>query len=114
MRRSQDPGIGDPPLPEYRCRGGLFQAPGCAPYSLAASDEGSNGMGAEEHAAAVAGGDPNGVGTFQRDRYVLGLEEIDQTQMAVAGGKGAHLGELARIDGIPVPPGFCVTTDAFR
>jgi len=47
-------------------------------------------------------------------RYVLGLEEIDQTQAALAGGKGAHLGELSRIDGIRVPAGFCVTTDAFR
>ena len=47
-------------------------------------------------------------------RYVLGLQEIDQTQAAVVGGKGAHLGELSRIDGIRVPPGFCVTTDAFR
>src|SRR4051812_38403960 len=48
------------------------------------------------------------------DRYVLELEEIDQTQVAVAGGKGANLGELSRIDGVRVPPGFCVTTDAFR
>src|SRR5215472_6905220 len=46
--------------------------------------------------------------------YVLGLEEIDKTQVALAGGKGAHLGELSRIEGIRVPPGFCVTTDAFR
>src|SRR5207249_7316533 len=46
--------------------------------------------------------------------YVLGLEEIDQTQVAVVGGKGAHLGELSRIEGIHVPAGFCVTTDAFR
>jgi rifampicin phosphotransferase len=45
---------------------------------------------------------------------VLGLDEIDQTQVAVVGGKGAHLGELARIEGIRVPAGFCVTTDAFR
>lgn len=52
-------------------------------------------MGTEEHAA------------------VLGLAEIDDTQVAVVGGKGAHLGELSRIAGIRVPPGFCVTTDAF-
>ena len=45
---------------------------------------------------------------------VLGLEEIDATQVAVAGGKGASLGELSRIEGVRVPPGFCVTTDAFR
>jgi rifampicin phosphotransferase len=46
--------------------------------------------------------------------YVLGLQEIDQTQVAVGGGKGAHLGELSRIEGVRVPAGFCVTTDAFR
>src|SRR5947209_131804 len=46
--------------------------------------------------------------------YLLGLHEIDQTQVAVAGGKGAHLGELSRIEGIRVPAGVCVTTDAFR
>ncbi len=46
--------------------------------------------------------------------YVLGLPEIDQTQVAVVGGKGAHLGELSRIEGIRVPAGFCVTTDAFQ
>jgi rifampicin phosphotransferase len=46
--------------------------------------------------------------------YVLGFQEIDQTQVAVVGGKGAHLGELSRIEGVRVPAGFCVTTDAFR
>jgi rifampicin phosphotransferase len=46
--------------------------------------------------------------------YVLGFQEIDQTQVAVVGGKGARLGELSRIEGIRVPAGFCVTTDAFR
>jgi pyruvate,water dikinase len=45
--------------------------------------------------------------------YVLPFEEIDQTQGARVGGKGAHLGEVSRIDGIRVPAGFCVTTDAF-
>ena len=52
--------------------------------------------------------------TFQPDADVLGFQEIDRTQVAVVGGKGAHLGELSRIDGIRVPAGFCVTTDAFR
>jgi pyruvate,water dikinase len=46
--------------------------------------------------------------------YVLGFQEIDQTQIAIVGGKGAHLGELSRIEGVRVPAGFCVTTDAFR
>jgi rifampicin phosphotransferase len=48
------------------------------------------------------------------DCYVLGLQKIDQTKVAVVGGKGAQLGELSRIEGIHVPAGFCVTTDAFR
>lgn len=46
--------------------------------------------------------------------YVLALREIDQTQIAIVGGKGAHLGELSRIEGIRVPPGFCLTTEAFQ
>jgi phosphoenolpyruvate synthase/pyruvate phosphate dikinase len=46
--------------------------------------------------------------------YVLGFQEIDQTQIAVVGGKGAHLGELSRIEGLRVPAGFCVTTEAFE
>ncbi|MEO3755548.1 rifamycin-inactivating phosphotransferase [Streptomyces sp. B6B3] len=48
------------------------------------------------------------------ERYVLDLREVDQTQGAVVGGKGAHLGGLSRIEGVRVPGGFCVTTDAFR
>src|SRR5215207_4966482 len=48
------------------------------------------------------------------DCYVLGFQEIDRTQVAVVGGKGAHLGELSRIEGLRVPAGFCVTTDAFQ
>ena len=45
---------------------------------------------------------------------VLDLQEIDQTQVAAVGGKGARLGELTRIGGVHVPAGFCVTTDAYR
>ncbi|MFJ3783020.1 rifamycin-inactivating phosphotransferase [Streptomyces sp. NPDC090093] len=47
-------------------------------------------------------------------RYVWDLRETDETRVAAVGGKGAHLGALARIDGVRVPDGFCVTTDAFR
>ncbi len=47
-------------------------------------------------------------------RNVLRFEEIDRTQADAVGGKGAHLGELSRLHGVHVPPGFCVTTDAFR
>ncbi|MFL6049969.1 MAG: rifamycin-inactivating phosphotransferase [Gaiellales bacterium] len=47
-------------------------------------------------------------------RYVVGLEQTDRTQVARVGGKAAHLGELSRLDGIRVPAGCCVTTEAFR
>ena len=46
--------------------------------------------------------------------YVLDFKEIDQSDVAVAGGKGALLGELSRISGVQVPAGFCVTAAAFR
>ncbi|MGW6355089.1 rifamycin-inactivating phosphotransferase [Streptomyces sp. NPDC055092] len=48
------------------------------------------------------------------EQYVLDLQDVDGTQVALVGGKGAHLGGLSRIEGIRVPGGFCVTTDAFR
>jgi pyruvate,water dikinase len=75
---------------------------------------GSNAMGTKEHATAIVGADAPGFEVFQHDRYVVGFREIDERQVTVVGGKGAHLGELSRIQGIRVPPGFCVTTDAFR
>jgi pyruvate,water dikinase len=45
---------------------------------------------------------------------VVVFEEVDRTQVALVGGKGANLGELVRVDGVRVPDGFCVTTGAFR
>lgn len=46
--------------------------------------------------------------------YVLGFSEIGRSSVTVVGGKGAHLGELSRLEGIRVPAGFCVTTRAFQ
>lgn len=46
--------------------------------------------------------------------YVIGFQEIDKTKIGLVGGKGANLGELSRIEGILVPDGFCITTDAFK
>ncbi len=48
------------------------------------------------------------------ERYVVDLDEVDRTQAAAVGSKGAHLGELSRIEGISVPAGFCATTHAYR
>jgi pyruvate,water dikinase len=46
--------------------------------------------------------------------YVLSFEEVDRTDIGVVGGKGASLGELSRLEGIRVPDGFCVSTEAFK
>ena len=48
------------------------------------------------------------------ENYVAGLHDTGRMPVAVAGGKGAHLSGLTRIDGVSVPAGFCVTTAAFR
>jgi pyruvate,water dikinase len=47
-------------------------------------------------------------------KYVLSFNEIDKTKLLVVGGKGANLGELSRIEGIRVPEGFCVSTEAYK
>jgi pyruvate,water dikinase len=44
--------------------------------------------------------------------YIIWFEELSRNSVAIAGGKGANLGEMVRA-GLPVPPGFVVTTDAF-
>lgn len=46
--------------------------------------------------------------------YVLGFQALDRTRLSAVGGKGANLGELAQLDGIEVPAGFCLSTAAFR
>ena len=46
--------------------------------------------------------------------YALDLAEIRVEDAALVGGKGANLAELSRIDGLRVPRGFCVTTEAYR
>ncbi len=71
-------------------------------------------MSTEKHVTVIARGGQTGIHPFRAGGYVLGFHEIDETQVALVGGKGASLGELSRIEGIRVPPGFCVPTDAFR
>ena len=46
-------------------------------------------------------------------RWVLPFADGDASQRDLLGGKGANLAEMARI-GLPVPPGFIVTTEACR
>ena len=49
-----------------------------------------------------------------RSAHILGFHEIDKTKLETVGGKGANLGELARIEEIKVPDGFCVSTEIFK
>ncbi|AVV58358.1 phosphoenolpyruvate synthase [Paenibacillus glucanolyticus] len=45
---------------------------------------------------------------------VLGFWEIEKTQLLLVGGKGLHLGELSKMEGIQVPEGFCITTLGYQ
>ncbi|MFE9369163.1 rifamycin-inactivating phosphotransferase [Streptomyces sp. NPDC006711] len=47
------------------------------------------------------------------EQNVLDLQEAGGTPLALVGGKAGHLGALTRIEGVEVPDGFCVTTEAF-
>jgi len=44
---------------------------------------------------------------------ILPFEAIDRTLLPIVGGKAANLGELTGA-GLPVPPGFCITTAAYE
>lgn len=45
---------------------------------------------------------------------VLDFQEMDKNQLGLVGGKGLHLGELSKIEGIRVPEGFCLTTVGYQ
>lgn len=44
--------------------------------------------------------------------YLLFFNEIDKNMTGYVGGKGANLGNMTRA-GLPVPPGFCLTTRVY-
>ena len=46
-------------------------------------------------------------------KYVYRFSEGNMNQQDLRGGKGANLAEMAKI-GLPVPPGFTITTEACR
>lgn len=45
---------------------------------------------------------------------ILDFQDINKSMLVKVGGKGANLGELAKVEGIHVPDGFCITTQAFE
>lgn len=54
------------------------------------------------------------MGRYVMNQYVLTFDKIHKSDLMAVGGKGVNLGEISRIDGIRVPDGFCVTTEAYR
>src|SRR6266849_10955477 len=58
----------------------------------------------EEQSRAIQSDDVN---------VILPFEAIDRTLLPIVGGKAANLGELTGA-GLPVPPGFCITTAAYE
>lgn len=46
-------------------------------------------------------------------RFIAWFEDVSKDDISLVGGKGANLGEMRRA-GLPVPPGFVVTVEAFR
>ncbi|MEW5870824.1 MAG: PEP/pyruvate-binding domain-containing protein [Chloroflexota bacterium] len=46
-------------------------------------------------------------------QYTKSLTELKRSDLLLAGGKGANLGALLQA-GLPVPPGFCITTAGYR
>jgi phosphoenolpyruvate synthase/pyruvate phosphate dikinase len=45
--------------------------------------------------------------------FVKPLNHLGKNDLPLAGGKAANLGVLLQA-GFPVPPGFCITTNAYR
>ena len=49
---------------------------------------------------------------LREEPLLLSLADLNRDALPLAGGKAANLGELVRA-GLPVPPGFCITTVAY-
>jgi len=46
-------------------------------------------------------------------KFIRNFKEIGKNDVFLAGGKGASLGEMTKVD-IPVPPGFVILSTAFE
>jgi len=49
---------------------------------------------------------------MKNSKYILWFDQLSKKDIPVAGGKGANLGEMTKI-GVPVPPGFVVSVQAY-
>ena len=68
---------------------------------------------ATPQAAPLAPGVPSSPPRDGAPQFVRWFQDLSRHDVAAAGGKGANLGEMTRA-GLPVPPGFVVTVDAYR
>jgi pyruvate,water dikinase len=50
---------------------------------------------------------------MKSQELILWFDELSKEDASLVGGKNANLGEMLRI-GIPIPPGFAITTHAYR
>ncbi|MFB0560623.1 MAG: PEP/pyruvate-binding domain-containing protein [Candidatus Lokiarchaeia archaeon] len=48
------------------------------------------------------------------NKLILWFEEVGKEDVSIVGGKSANLGELIARAKVPVPPGFSVTTYAYK
>ena len=62
-------------------------------------------QGLDESTDSASAGDSAGL--------VRDLRSVDAEMLPLVGGKAANLGELLQA-GLPVPDGFCLTTEAYR
>src|SRR2546426_7993521 len=76
--------------------------------SRRAGTKASASRGARPAGKTRSGPAPSAAG---RRRWTMLFEEGDATMRDLLGGKGAGLAEMSRI-GLPVPPGFTITTEA--
>jgi pyruvate,water dikinase len=65
------------------------------------------------NAASVLSAERESARRVERLPFVILLDRVRAADAPRVGGKGANLGEMHGA-GLPVPPGFCVTTAAFR
>ncbi len=54
-----------------------------------------------------------GVLVIPEGDYVIGYEAIDDTLETLVGGKNAHLGIIANVLGLKIPPGFAISSRCF-
>jgi pyruvate, water dikinase len=80
--------------------------------SPAAATSRSGEYSAAAPGSAVSGIPPRDPGAQRDLGFIARFEELSRADVEAVGGKGANLGEMTRA-GLPVPPGFVVTTRAF-